>query len=147
MSGRIVGQTDTPWHLWLVGVLALVWNAGGMFSWYTIMLGDPAQMGFTQAMRDYLEAYPVWALVAYTLGTWGAFFGSVLLLARRKLAVAAFVIALIGLAGTTVYERAVASLPQEFQTPGQLVFTLVIWATTIALLLYARWLAGRGVLR
>lgn len=147
MSGRIVGQTDTPWHLWPVGVLALLWNAGGMFSWFTIMLGDPAQIGFTQAMRDYLEAYPAWALVAYTLGTWGAFFGSALLLARRKLAVAAFVIALIGLAGTTVYEGAVATVPQEFQTPGQMIFTLVIWATTIALLLYARWLAGRGVLR
>lgn len=147
MSGRIVGQMDTPWHLWVVGALSLLWNAGGMFSWYTIMLGDPDAMGFSPALREYLDAYPAWALGAYTMGTWGAFLGSLLLLARRKLASIAFAVALIGLAGTTLYERAVASLPPEFQTPGQTVFTLVIWATTIALFFYARWLAGRGVLR
>lgn len=147
MNGRIIGQVRTPWHLWAVGVLATLWNAGGMFAWYSIMFGDPEAMEFTPDMVEYFNAYPVWALITYTMGTWGAFFGSLLLLLRRKLAIILFVIAIIGLAGTTLYERAIATMPEAFQGTGQLIFAIVIWSTTIGLLLYARAMASKGVLR
>ncbi|MEO0642476.1 MAG: hypothetical protein AAFY47_03540 [Pseudomonadota bacterium] len=147
MTGRIVGAVKTPWHLWALGALATLWNAGGMFSWYTIMLGDPAAMGFTAKQVEYLTGYPVWALIAYTMGTWGAFFGSVALLLRRKLAVILFAIAVLGLAGTTIYERVISTLPASMQGTGQMIFTIVIWATTLGLFLYSRTLADKRVLR
>ncbi|MEM6857236.1 MAG: hypothetical protein AAF559_05135 [Pseudomonadota bacterium] len=147
MNGRIIGEVKTPWHLWAVGVLATLWNAGGIFSWYTIMLGDPAAMGFTPEQFAYLTGYPIWALVTYTMGTWGAFLGSLALLLRRKLAVILFAIAVLGLAGTTIYERVVSTLPASLQGAGQIIFTIIIWATTLGLFLYSRALAGKGVLR
>jgi len=147
MSGRIIGQPQTPWHLWVVGLLALLWNAGGVYSWYSVMLGDPEAMGFPADAIAYLQNYPAWALVAYTMGTWGAFLGSLALLARKALARWLFVIAIIGLGGTTLYERVFSTLPQSLQGTGQIIFTVIIWATTLALLLYARAMSNKGVLR
>jgi hypothetical protein len=136
-----------PWQLWVVGALATLWNAGGVFSWFTIVSGNYEGMGFTPEMVAYLEAYPVWAMVAYTMGTWGAFLGSLALLLRSRWATLLFGVAIIGLAGTTIHERVLSDLPQSFRSGGQMVFTIVIWATTIALLLYSRFLASRGILR
>lgn len=147
MNGRIIGRPETPWHLWMISGLGVLWNFGGMFSWYSVILGDPASMGFTAEMVAYFDAYPVWVLVTYTMGTWGAFFGSVALLARRAIAPVLFVIAILGLFGTTAYERAFSALPEAFQGTGQLIFTIVIWSTTVGLFLYARWMASRGILR
>lgn len=147
MSGRIVGAPETPWHFWLVGALGVLWNAGGMFAWYSLMFGDPADMAMTPDMVAYFDAYPLWALAAYTMGTWGAFLGSLAVLARTRLAVWLFGIALIGLAGTTLHELVLSPPPEELRSTGQLIFTLVIWATTIGLLLYSRAMARRGVLR
>ena len=147
MNGRIVGAVKTPWHLWLVGAVGLLWNAGGMFSWYSIMFGDPEAMQFTPEMMDFFNPYPWWALVTFTVGTWGAFFGCVALLFRSKLSTALFIIALLGLAGTTIYERVIATLPEAFQGAGQWIFAIVIWSTTIGLFLYARAMVSKGVLR
>ena len=44
MSGAKLGRVDTPWHLWLVGVLTLLFNAMGIVSYLTTKLGWLAEM-------------------------------------------------------------------------------------------------------
>ncbi len=127
----IIGQRKTPWHLWVVGVLSLLWNSGGAAS-YTMtelqMLGGMDSL--TPEMVDYFYGFPTWAVVFWALGVWGCFFGSLALLFRSRFAVWLFGISIVGLIGTTVYERLVAELPESMQTTGQNLFAAAIWIIT-----------------
>lgn len=83
-------------------------------------------------------------------GRWAsgdAFFGSLALLLRSKWAVTLFGISIVGLLGTTFYERVVAVVPAELQTTGQTLFAVAIWVITIGLFFYARRMRAAGVLR
>ena len=82
----------TPWHLWVVGLLSLLWNCIGCYDYvmsqtrnaeYMRMITEPYGVD-TQAAVAYFDSYPVWADVAWALGVWGALAGSILLLLRRK---------------------------------------------------------------
>ena len=146
--GNTLGAPDkAPLHLWIVGVVSLLWNFGGVMSYTSTKLGYLEAMDYPPDMLAFVEGFPAWATAFWALGVWGAFFGSVALLFRSKWAVSLFGIALIGLAGTTVYQRIVADLPEGFQTTGQNLFAAAIWVITIGLFIYASRMQRAGVLR
>lgn len=138
----------TPRHLWIIGVLSLLWNAMGATD-YTMTetrnvaysrLMAPAQMAW-------VDGFPAWATGAWALGVWGALAGSVLLLMRNRHAVTAFIVSLVGLAGTTLYQYLVSPPPAQYRGAASLGMSAAIWAIAIGLLLYARAMHARGVLR
>lgn len=138
------GSHKTPWHLWLVGVLTLLFNAMGVMSYTITKLGMLADAGMTPDQIAFMNAYPAWASGFWALGVWGAFAGSVLLLLRSKWAVPAMVVATVGLIGTTVYNYALIEVPAEMEAPA---LDIAIWVVTLSLLLYARRMAALGVLK
>lgn len=138
------GRTGTPWHLWVIGVLTLLFNAMGVLSYTMTMLGRLAELGMTPDQIAFMNSYPAWANALWALGVWGAFAGSALVLLRSKLAVAAMLAALVGLIGTTVYNYALIEVPANMQAPA---LDVAIWAVTLLLLFYARRMAAAGVLR
>lgn len=140
-------RPSTPWHLWAVGVISLLWNAGGVASYLMTELNMLEALDMTSDQMEYFSSFPAWAVAFWALGVWGCFIGSALLLFRSKLAVASFGISIIGLIGTTYYERFVGDLPESFETTGQYAFAAAIWIITIALFFYARAMRDRGVLR
>lgn len=90
-------RASAPWHLWLVGVLSLLWNALGAWQWLQQVTGLPAYWNsLTAAEAAYLRAVPLWTDIAFGLAVWGGLCGALLLLARRREATAAFAIALPG---------------------------------------------------
>ena len=98
--------TRTPWHVWLVGVLSLLWNAYGGYDF--IMTNTQGEtymrsLGMTQPMIDYFNAMPTWMYVPWTLGVWGAIAGSILLLLRMRWAVHAFALSLIGAVTSLIF--------------------------------------------
>ncbi|HYD89393.1 MAG TPA: hypothetical protein VEA80_18080 [Vitreimonas sp.] len=137
--------TKTPWHLWLVGVLALLWNGFGAFDFTaTCMRFEPWISQFSPAMRDYIYALPAWNWVGWAIGTWGGFIGSALLLMRNKLAVWAYAASLLGAVGSnalTLFD------PPPAEVGASSVLTIVIIVIAALLLAYAWWLSRRGVLR
>lgn len=136
-----MGEAATPWHLWVVGALALMWNAFGCYIYTMTMLRDPALMAQTPPeMVAVLDATPAWANGAWAFGVWGALAGSVLLLLRSRAAVWAFVVSLLGLAGTAIYE-VLYSVPMN---PAQAV---TIWAIALFLVWYALKMRREGVLK
>lgn len=145
MTGTMLGQPRTPWHLWVVGVVTLMFNLLGITSYLTVKLGMMAEAGMTPTQIAFMESYPVWANAVWAMGVWGAFAGSVLLLLRSRWAVAAMTAALIGLVGVTVAEMLVLSVPPEMETPIGL--RAAIWLVTLFLLAYARRMAAERVLR
>jgi hypothetical protein len=134
----------TPVHLWLVGVVTLLFNAMGIVSYMTTKLGMLEQMGLSPEQIAFMNSYPAWISAFWALGVWGAFAGSVLLLARSKWAVAAMVVATIGLVGTTFGNYAVMEVPATMQAPA---LDAAIWVVTLFLLFYCRRMAQAGVLR
>jgi len=139
----------TPLHLWAVGVVSLLWNAFGAVDYTMTKLKNMSYLaGMTPEQQAFLFGFPLWANIGWALGVWGSLIGSILLLARSRHATAAFAISLLGLAINSAYQFGVrgADLQQLFGI-GPMIFTAVIAAIIIALLLYARAMAAKGVLR
>jgi hypothetical protein len=145
MNEATFGPAKAPWHLWLVGVVTLLFNAMGIVSYLTTKLGMLEEMGMTPDQITFMESYPAWASALWALGVWGAFSGSVLLLLRSKWAVAAMTVALVGLIGLTIGETQAMNIPAGLETP--LGLKVAIWVATLFLLFYARRMAKAGVLR
>lgn len=140
-------QRPTPKHLWVVGVLALLWNLVGVFDYLATQLEFESYMSqFTQEQLDYFYGFPAWATSAWAFAVWGSLLGSIGLLMRRRWAVWAFGIALAGLVFSTIYSF-VLSNGAEMMGSGGTVFTLVIFVIAIFLFVYARKQAAAGVLR
>jgi len=137
----------TPMHLWVVGLVSLLWNAMGAFDYSATELRLEFYMSqFTQEQLDYFYGFPAWVIAAWAIAVWTSLLGSVGLLMRRRWAVTMFGIAIAGLAVTTLY-NAVLSNGFEIMGDGAVVFTAIIWVIAVLLLLYAIRMAGRGVLR
>lgn len=146
MSDVMVGMR-TPWHLWAVGVLSLLWNAGGAFDyvmtkseagWYVANL-TPEQVA-------HMQAFPLWMDIAWPLGVWGAVAGSIGLLLRKAWAVWAFGLSLIGLLFATFYNFVWTDGMAIMGGTGVVIFNVVLWAVAILLLVYATAMKSRGVL-
>ncbi|MDP4605004.1 MAG: hypothetical protein NWS68_02475 [Erythrobacter sp.] len=144
MNDAVTGAVKAPWHLWLIGVLTLLFNAMGVISYTMTKLGMLAEAGMTPDQIAFMDAYPAWAVALWALGVWGAFAGSVLVLLRSRFAVAAMLVATIGLIGTTVYNYILIDVPADMEAPA---LDVAIWAVTLFLLFYARRMAAAGVLR
>jgi hypothetical protein len=140
--------TRTPAHLWVVAILAVLWNAFGGFDYLMTQTHNEKYLaGFTDPQRVYLDSFPLWMEAAWAFGVWGGVAGSLLLLARSRYAVAAFAVSLAGLAVSTVYQNVLSSPPAEMTGGAMLAMNLVIWAVAIGLLVYAMRMRRKGVLR
>ena len=142
---------STPWHLWAVGVLSLLWNAFGGYDFIMTTTQGAAYMrsaGFDQAMIDYFGAMPTWMYVPWTLGVWGAVAGSILLLLRNKLAVWAFALSLIGAVVSLVYGQAINPPPPPPAALAMMAYMPWVIVAIAAFLAWYAWaMAKKGVLR
>lgn len=147
----MIETVKTPWHLWLVGVLSLLWNGFGAFDFIQTTTRGEAYMraaGFDDAMVAYYEAIPAWMYVPWTLGVWGAVIGSVMLLLRRRWAVPAFGLSLLGALVSLIYGKLIDPPPPA---PPELAamswMPIVILLIAVLLFGYAFNMRKRGVLR
>jgi hypothetical protein len=141
-------ESKTPVHLWIVAVLATIWNAFGAFDYLMTQTRNEHYLAnFTDPQRIYFESFPIWMEAAWAFGVWGGLLGSLLLLMRSRHAVTAFAISLAGLAISTVYQYVLATPPPEMTSGAMMAMNLVIWAVAIGLLVYAMRMRARGVLR
>lgn len=135
----------TPKHIWIVGVLSLLWNSMGAMS-YTMTRLKLIELPADQIA--YIDAFPVWVSIAWALGVWGAFAGSILLLLRSQHAVAAFGLSLAGLVFNLIWRFALSGVDEGALfggNPYPLAGSILIVA--IALLIYAQKHKAAGVLR
>lgn len=136
----------TPAHLWIVGVLSLLWNAMGAFDYSASQFEVESYMSqFTPEQRAYFDSFPAWAVAGWALGVWGALAGSLGLLLRKAWSFGAFAVSLAGLAISSIYNFLLTDGAAVMGTGG-VVFSLVIWLVAILLLLYARNQKRAGVL-
>lgn len=145
----MIEAVKTPWHIWVVGVVSLLWNAIGALDYTMTKLQNADYLAsFTPEQQAYFAGFPVWANAGWALGVWGSVLGSVLLLLRSRHAVSAFAVSLGGLALSSIYQLGMhyGDLTRMFGS-FPMIFTAIIWVVAIALFVYARKQAAAGVLR
>ena len=139
----------TPWHLWLVGVIALLFNAIGAFDFAMNQIQGPSYMasaGMTPAQIEHYQQMPFWMMAVWAVGVWGAFGASILLLLRRRLAYPVFALSLaaflVSLAYTYLLTDGGAVMGRTMA-----ITNVVITALLVFFIWYARKMTDRGVLR
>ena len=137
----------TPWHLWVIGIIALLWNSMGALDFVMTNTRNEAYMSqFTPEQLEHFYGFPAWLVADWGIAVWGGVLGAVLLLARRRLAVPVFLVSLIAMVISTIYTYGIANGMEVVGDTFSLVFTAVIFLVALALYVYARKMAGSGVL-
>ncbi|USD38907.1 hypothetical protein [Ferrimonas sp. SCSIO 43195] len=139
---------STPWHLWLVAILALLWNAAGAFDYLMTQTRHQDYMAqFTQEQLAFFYALPSWVVACWALAVWGGVLGALLLLLRSRRAVGVLLVSWLAMMVTTVHNYGISDGMAVMGDPFSLGFTAVIFIVALLLYLYARAMAARGGLR
>ncbi len=139
-------RPKTPKHLWIVGIVALLWNCMGAFDYLATQLKLESYMGgFTQEQLDYFYGIPAWAVAGWAIAVWIGLVGAAGLLLRRKWSAMAFAISLAGLALSSIYTLGLSNGLEIMGSAGT-VMTVLIWVVSIFLVWYSRQQTKAGVL-
>lgn len=139
--------TKVPRHLWIVGVLAVLWNAMGAFDYSATQFRVESYLsGYSPEQLAYFFGFPAWAVAAWAIAVWSALVASLGLLLRKSWAVWLFGVSIVAMVITGIYNLGLSE-GIEMMGPGAMAFTAVIWVVAFSLFFYARAMAKRGVLR
>ena len=147
-------RVEAPWHLWVVGVLGLIFTLYGGYDYTMSQMGDReyiaaavAPMGIdVDTAVEYFSSFPLWVDAVWAIGVWSAVAGAVLLLLKNRLAVHAFALSLVGLVLSNAYSLS-HPVPGLTDTTMTYVATAIITVIMVLLTWYAARMARRGVLR
>ena len=143
----------TSWHLWVVGLLSLVWHAFGAVDYVMTQTRNASCLAMIPdnvrpAFLAYLDAYPVWASSSWAVGVWGAVLGSLLILLRSRHAVTTLWLSMVGFLVNTAntYLISPTKLDMLTNTNAKLV-SLAIFVVLTLVLAYAGRQRALGRLR
>ena len=140
-----------PAHLWVTGILALLWNA---FGCYDYLMSRMHNVDYLKSMMPsvdptvaygFMDSMPLYASIGWGLGVWGGLLGAILLLVRSRYAVHAFALSLVGMVLSFGYQLFVAkNVPPGMDSPT---IPAVIFVVGLYLLWYAMRMNKAGALR
>ena len=142
----------TPAHLWIVGILSLLWNCFGCYDYVMSNTRNTKYLAASMpgvdpnAALDWMASFPIYAKVGWALGVWGGLLGAILLLIRSRYAVWAFAVSMLGIALSIGWQ--IVAAPKLAGAEGGMydVMPYVIIVIGIALLAYSAGMKNRGVL-
>jgi hypothetical protein len=141
-ESAIASPRKRPWHLWLVGILALLWYCAGAYTIFMAQLGRLPTLSVDEAA--YYAAQPAWFVIATDISLISAMAGSVALLLKSRVAIWLFELSLTSILLTNLYDLA-AGTSRVFANTGAMVVTIIIVVIAILLPIYAWALNKRGV--
>jgi hypothetical protein len=138
----------TPWHLWAVGILSVLWNAMGAFDYLMTQTQNEGYMSnFTPEQLEFFYGFPAWVVAFWAIAVWGGVLGAVLLLFRKKLAVPVFLVSFLSMVVTTIHNFGLSNGFEVMGDPFAMIFSAMIFVFALLLYVYARAMRNRGVLR
>jgi hypothetical protein len=138
----------TPVHVWIVGILATLWNGYACYEYLMTNLKNAAFLENVPADQiAYMNGLPAWLTAFWALGVWGGLAGGLLLLIRSRHAVLAFALSLIGAVVGLGYQMFMTVRPASMTAGMMGLLPWVIIVVCLALFMYARAQAAKGVLR
>ena len=137
----------TPWHLWLVGVIATLFNILGAYDYVKTKTGDEQYLKevaeLTQEQIDFVANLPVWTTSLWAVGVWGGLLGGFFLLLKKSISVQAFLASFIASAAYMSYLYIFAD---GAVLADQAVFAVIIIVLEYAFFRYARVMKQKGFL-
>ena len=141
-----------PAHLWIVGILSLLWNCFGAYDYVMTRTHNMAYLKESMPGIDpnvglaWIEAMPMYAQIGWGLGVWGGLLGAVLLLIRSRYAVWAFAASMLGIVLSLGYQLTMAPpLPGASGAMKMMGYVIILIG---AFLLWYSWMMDkRGALR
>lgn len=139
----------TPVHVWIVGLLSVLWNAGGAYDYLMIQTENAGYLGMMSPEQlAFMQGAPLWFDAGWAIGVWGSVLGALLILLRIRYAFHTFVLSLLGMAVNSTYGYLIAE-PGSLELSGTtgLVFSALIVVVLIFEIFYVRAMTIRGVFR
>ena len=116
-------ERKAPWHLWLVAIVALLWNGAGA---YTIMMAQAGRLyDLEPGEAAYYAAQPVWFVVLTDVALVASLAAALALLLRKRMAVWLFGLSLAAIVITNSYEVA-AGTSRALLSRAALIVTVII---------------------
>ena len=139
--------SKAPTHLWVVGIVSLLWNGFGCFDYLMTVTHNETWLAEIPAdAKAIIDAFPTWITALWAIGVWGALLGAVLLLMRNRQATTAFLVSLVAVLASYAYQ-ATTSLPALMGGAAYWVMPAIIIVAAVGQWLYASKAAAAGVLR
>lgn len=133
-----------PWHLFVIGSAAVLWNALGLFGFLATLTQFPPYMAqFPEASRIYWASVPLWTFAIWGVAVLSALVGSILLLRRQAHAVKMLALSVT----TTIFSMAATYSQPAAEADQNRVAAVFVIVVALLLLNYAFHMAKRGVLR
>ncbi len=130
--------------LWLIGLIALIWNLIGVaMFWMQISIGPEQLAAMRDAERLVYQATPMWLNVAFAIGVFGGVLGAIGLLAKKRWAVTMFFVSLIALLVQMIGGYLTTPAWAAFGAAG-LVMPIIVIVIALALWRYSQRAAERG---
>lgn len=137
----------TPKHLWIVGIVSLLWGLMGAMDYLMTQTKNESYMSqFTPEQLEFFYGFPVWVDASWAIAVWGGVLGSVALLLRKGCAEHVFLASIVAMVATMIHNFGLSNGMEVMGDPFALIFTGVIFVVSILLFLYARAMRSRGVL-
>ena len=136
-----------PLHFWIVAVLAVLWNAIGAFDYVATQLRLESYISqFSAEQLEYFYSIPTWAVAAWAIAIWSAVLGSLAMLLRLRWAFHLLVLSFLAMIASTIQSFILSDGAEVMGTAGA-IFSAVIVAIGLFLIVYNRAMIRRGVLR
>ena len=142
-------SVKTPWHIWLVGLFAVLFNFIGVFDFVMSMFQGAkylASAGMTPDQIDHYQQMPSWMMFVWAVGVFGALLASILLLLRRKQALLVFIVSLAAFLVSILYTYVLTN-GGDVMGRQMAITSAVIAGLLIFFSWYSRAMAQRGELR
>jgi hypothetical protein len=146
-------KARVPAHLWIVGVLATLWNCFGAYDYTMTRMRNTDYLASAMPGVDpnaalaWIDSMPMYAQAGWAVGVWLGLLGSILLLLRNRWAVWSLGLSLVGAVLSLGYQIALAPPLAGAEGPMMTVMPYVIILIALGLFLYARAMEKKGVLR
>ena len=134
----------TPWHLWVVGILSLLWNAAGAWTIMQAQSGAPMDMDANEIA--YYAAQAPWFVAIVDVALVAPIFGALALLLRNRWAVLFYGLSIAAIVVTGAYDIAQGTA-LLLHDQGWLILECVTVGLALLQLWYAVAMKSRGVLR
>ncbi len=130
---------------WIIAVLALLWNLLGVFLWAMehFFMTEEMKAAYPPEELELMNSMPSWGIYVYGIAVFGGLLASVLLLIRKKMAIAIFGISLLAILiqmGYWVFGMDSVSV----MGPQSLIMPLIVIAIAIFEYFYSKGAARNG---
>ncbi len=147
MSAQTV--TNRPWHLWIVAILALLWNSIGCLDFFMTQTENVAyfeKAGITAEQMGFFTAFPTWAVLLWGVAVCSPMVGVICLVLKKRIAVEVYLLGLVTYVAAMIRQYGFTEFTALFPETHYQVFSVVIFIIALGQLLYARAMKTRGVL-